>query len=148
MSGFTLRRNGRKPSKTQRIADLESEVRGLRSSIEQQARGQEVTLSMVEFLLSALENVIGSKASDVSVQGKLKVALVGSVRVRIDAFARKAHLSVNGPRSQSVAPVTLEFDANGKLDAAQMRTLKGFLAEIENPVVATPFWDGAKASAA
>lgn len=147
MSGFTLRKNG-KPSKSQRIADLEEEVRGLRTSIERQARGQEVTLSMVEFLLSALENVIGAKANEVKVEGKHKVALVGSVRVRIDAFARKAHLSVNGPRSQSVAPVTLEFDASGKLDATQMRTLKGFLAEIDNPVVATAFWDGVKPAAA
>jgi len=147
MTGINLRKN-RKPSKKDQIAALQQQVSGLERRLDRHAKGQEVTISMVEFLLSALENVIGATATDVSVQGKLKVALVGSVRVRIDAFARKAYLSVNGPRSQSVDPVTLEFDENGKLDAAQMRTLKGFLAEIENPVVATAFWDGAKASAA
>jgi len=140
--------NTRRPSKTKQIEQLRREVASLRARVDLQGKGQEVTISMVEFLLSALEDVIGATATQVSVQGKLKVALVGSVRVSIDAFARKAHLSVNGPRSQSVPPVDLEFDENGKLSPAQMRTLKGFLAEIDSPVVATHFWDGVKAPAA
>jgi hypothetical protein len=147
MSSINLRRT-RRPSKSQQIATLQQQVRGLETRLDQHARGQEVTLSILEFLLPALEGEIGATASEVTVSGKLKVATVGSVRVRLDGFARKAHLNVNGPRSQSVAPVDLEFDENGKLNAAQMRAFKGFLAEIENPVRQTAFWDGVKAPAA
>lgn len=144
MFGSTTSNGTRRVSKTAQIMQLRNELALLRARIDQQARSQEVTLSILEFLLPALEGEIGAKASEVTVQGKLKVATVGNVRVRLDGFARKAHLSVNGPRSQAVPPVDLEFDENGKLNPAQMRGFKGFLAEIENPVKATAFWDGVK----
>lgn len=149
MSGFTLNPNGKKRmSKNDKIAALQRQVEGLEARLTQSVRDQEFTLSMVEFLVPALESVIGGTASKPEVVGTRKVVVIGSVRATISPFSRKVQLVPARPTANPVAPLDLEFGKDGKLDAAQMRSLKGFLAELESPVVETPFWSGVKPAAA
>lgn len=162
MATYRLTRKGFErttPTKREQIAKLQQEQDGLREQLEQQAadfaerlsqmaQGQEVALTMIEFLLPALAKEIGTQASEPQVEGRTKVANVGNVHVVIDGFARQALLTANGNTTHVVAPLTLVFGTDGKLNPQQMRNFRGFLAEVATPVQASPFWDGSEAIAA
>jgi hypothetical protein len=134
-------------SKSDKIAKLQAQVRSLEARLDRSVVDQSFTLSMVEFLPSALEGVIGASVSNEQVTGNRKVLTIGRVTATVSPFSRKVQLKAAQPTPNPVAPLDLEFNRDGKLDADQMRLLKGFLAELEKPVVESPFWAGVKVAA-
>lgn len=135
-------------AKQSTVDALQSKLARLEAALRSQDKGQEVTLSMIEFLLPALVKEIGADASEVTTVGRTKVATVGNVHVTIDGFSRRTELCANGNTTHHVAPLTLEFGPDGKLSASQMRNFRGFLSEVAAPVESSPFWDGTQQAAA
>jgi len=123
----------------QEISTLQSRVEFLEEQAKLAITRQGGALRLSEYLITALEVLLDGDAQQVNITGTKKIVYINGIRVIIDPF--NYIVKFEDP-SDTVAPETVTFDDNVRLDDASRRRILGFKYEVKTGVRESEFWAG------